>query len=243
MFLLFPIFRRLLYLAIFVAILAVAGELLARKLIGDAVSHAVAARIGVSPKVGFGSTPLVIQIIHGSLGDVTVKAADAHLDGLGPLALDGTLRDVHLRSLTSLQGAIGSLQVRAGVPPSTVRGMLATPACERSLPSSVQAGLSTAARVAIFPGRVDLLPPHGRAAEVRLRPYASNDAVRFAIIAIELGGAEVPPAQLRADSAGANCSRALSNLPFGVGLVSAQALDGTLELSFSGRDASFSAIG
>jgi hypothetical protein len=243
MFLLFPILRRLIYLAIFVAILAVAGELLARKLVGDAVSHAVAARIGVSPKVGFGSTPLVVQIIHGSLNDVTVKAAGAHIDGLGPLSLDGTLRDVHMRSLTSLEGAIGSLQVGADVPPSVVLGMLATPACERSLPAAVQAGLTPAARVAIFPGRVDLLPPRGRAAEVRLRPFAALGAVRFAIIAIELGGVAVPPAQLSAERADANCSRTLSNLPFGVGLVAARALEGTLALSFSGRGASFSAIG
>jgi len=243
MFLLFPILRRLIYLAIFLAILAVAGELLARKLVGDAVAHAVAARIGVSPKVGFGSTPLVVQIIHGSLDDVTLKAAGAHIDGLGPLSLDGTLRDVHLRSLTSLEGAIGSLRVSASVPPSVVLGMLATPACERSLPAAVQAGLTGTARVEIFPGRVDLLPPRGRAAEVRLRPYAAAGAVRFAILAIELGGVAVPPAQLRAERGGASCSRALSNLPFGVGLVSARALDSTLALSFSGRGASFSAIG
>src|SRR5471032_877992 len=115
MFLLLPILRRLLYIAIFVAILAVGAELLARKLIGADVSHAVAARIGVSPKVGFGSTPLVEQIARGSLDDVSVSAAGARIDGLGPLSLSGTLRDVHLRSLTSLQGAIGSLEIHAGL--------------------------------------------------------------------------------------------------------------------------------
>jgi hypothetical protein len=243
MFLLFPILRRLLYLAIFLAILAVAGELLARKLVGDAVSHAIAARIGVSPKVGFGSTPLLLQIVHGSLDDVTLSASGARISGLGPLSLDGTLRDVHLRSLTSLQGAIGSLAVHAALPPTVVLGMLATPACERSLPAAVRAGLTGAPRVALFPGRVDLLPPRGRASEVRLRPYAAAGSVRFAISAIELAGVPVAPAQLRADSAAANCSRPLSNLPFGVALISARALEGTLALSFAGRDASFSAIG
>jgi len=243
MFLLFPILRRLLYLAIFVAILAVAGDLLARKLVGDAVAHAVAARIGVSPKVGFGSTPLILQIVHGSLDDVTVSATGAHIGGLGPLSLEGTLHDVHLSSLTSLQGAIGSLQVRATVPPSVVLGMLATAACERSLPATVLAGLTAAPRVAIYPGRVDLLPPRGRAAEVRLRPYADAGNVRFAISAIELRGVPLSAAALSADGAPASCTRALSNLPFGVQLVSVRALERTLALSFTGRGASFSAIG
>jgi len=243
MFLLFPILRRLLYLAIFVALLAVAGEFLARKLIGDAVSHAVAARIGVSPKVGFGSTPLVVQIVRGSLDDVSVSATGARIDGLGPLSLSGTLRDVHLRSLTSLQGAIGSLEVHAAVGPGVVLGMLATAACARSLPAAVRSGLTDSPRAAIFPGRVDLLPPKGRAAEVQLRPYASAHSVRFAISAIDLGGTPAPAAALRAARAGTTCSRSLVNLPFGVALVSAQAGSGTLALSFAGRDASFSAIG
>ena len=243
MFLLFPILRRLLYLAIFLALLALGGEFVARKLIGDAVSHAVAARIGVSPKVGFGSTPLVVQIARGSLDDVSVSAAGARIDGLGPLSLSGTLRDVHLRSLTSLQGAIGSLEIHAGLPPTVVLGLLETPACVRSMAPAVRAGLTGSPRVAIFPGRVDLLPPSGRATEVRLAPSASGSSVRFTITAIELGGAPASPAALSAARSAASCSRELSNLPFGVVLRSAQALDGTLALSFAGHDASFSAIG
>jgi len=243
MFLLFPILRRLLHLAIFVAILAVGAELLARKLIGDAVTHAVAARIGVSPKVGFGSTPLVVQIAHGSLVDVTVSAHGARIDGLGPLALSGTLRNVHLRSLTGLQGAIGSLEVAAGVPPSVVLGLLATPACAQSLPAAVRSGLTSRPRVEIFPGRVYLLPPRGNEAEVRLRPYVAGSSLRFAISSIELGGAPAPSADLRAARTGASCTRRLSDLPFGIALVSAKAGSGALALAFSGRGASFSAIG
>ena len=243
MFLLFPILRRLLYLAIFVLVLAVGAELLARKLIGDAVSHALAARIGVSPKVSFGSTPLVAQIARGSLSDVSLTAKDAHLDGLGPVALSGTLHDVHLRSLTSLQGAIGSLQVDAGLAPSVVLGLLATPACAQSMPAAVRTGLTAAPRVAIFPGRVDLLPPSGRAAEVQLRPYAAGSSLRFAISAIDVAGAPVSTTQLDAARAGASCARALANLPFGVSLVGARAGGGVLALTFAGRGASFSAIG
>ncbi len=243
MFLLLPIFRRLLYLAIFIAILAVGAELLARKLVADAVTHAVAARIGVSPKVGFGSTPLVVQIARGSLGAVRVRADGARIDGLGPLSLSGTLRDVHLRSLTGLQGAIGSLEVAAGLPPSVVLGLLATRACAQSLPAAVQAGLTSRPRVEIFPGRVDLLPPRGRAAEVRLRPYVGGSSLRFAISTIELRGAPAPAADVREARTRASCSRALSNLPFGIGLISAAARSGAVALAFSGRGASFSAIG
>ena len=243
MFLLLPILRRLLYLAIFLAILAVGAELLARKLIGDAVTHAVAARIGVSPKIGFGSTPLVVQIARGSLGDVSVSAEGARIDGLGPLSLSGTLRDVHLRSLTGLQGAIGSLEVAAVMPPPVVLGILATPACAQSLPAAVRSGLTSRPRVAIFPGRVDLLPPRGRGAEVRLRPYVGGSALRFAISGVELHGAPAPAADVRAAQTRASCSRELSNLPFGIALVSARAMSGALALAFSGRGASFSAIG
>jgi len=243
MFLLTPILRRLLYLAIFVGLLAVGAELVARKLVGDAVSHAVASRIGASAKVSFGSTPLVEQIVRGSLSDVSVHADDARIGGLGPLRIEGTLRDVHLRSLTGLQGAIGSLDVHAGASPAVVLGMLATRACAQSLPADVRAGLTAAPRVAIFPGRVDLLPPSGRAAEVQLRPYASGSDLRFEISAVELGGAPAPAAALLAARTGSRCERTLSDLPFGVSLVSARAVDGSLALSFAGRDASFSAIG
>jgi hypothetical protein len=243
MFLLLPILRRLLHLAIFLAILAVGAELLSRKLIGDAVAHAVAARIGVSPKIGFGSAPLILQIGRGSLGDVSVSAKRARIDGLGPLSLSGTLRDVHLRSLTGLQGAIGSLEVAAGVPPAVVLGMLATPACAQSLPAAVRSGLTSHPRVEVFPGRVDLLPPRGRAAEVRLRPYVAGSTLRFAITSVELGGAPAPAAQVREAQTGASCSRELSNLPFGITLVSVSATSGALALAFSGRNASFSAIG
>jgi hypothetical protein len=241
MFLLFPILRRLLYLAIVLAALAIGGELLARKLIGDAVTHAVEARIGVAPKIGFGSTPLLVQIAHGKLDEVSVSAQGARIDGLGPLALTGTLHDVHLSSLTSLEGAIGSLSVQARLPPAGLRGLLATRACVDSLPASVLEGLSGAPRIVVLPGRVDLLPPVGRAVELRLDPYAAGSTVRFALSALELDGAPAPQAELEQVRASIDCSRTLSDLPFGVALVSAKATDGALALAFSGTGASFSA--
>ena len=241
--LLFPILRRLLLLAAFLAIPLIAGELVARKLIGDAVAHAIQARIGVAPKIGFGSTPVLLQIVRGRLSAVSVSAAGAHIDGLPPLALRATLRDVHLRSLTGLQGAIGSLSLEASLPAAGVRDLLATPACLDSLPQGTLAGLTRTPRVDLFPGRIDLLPPHGRAVEVRLRPYASGTILRFAIIGLEQDGKAVDAAQLALAREDARCSRTLGDLPFGVSLVSATAGAGAVELAFAGTDASFSALG
>ena len=153
------------------------------------------------------------------------------------------LRDVHLHSLTSLEGAIGSLEIDAGLPPSVVLGLLATPACAQSLPSAVRTGLTSKPRAEIFPGRVDLLPPRGRGAEVRLHPYVAGSGVHFSIASIELDGAPAPAADVRDAQHATSCSRQLSDLPFGIGLVSAQARKGVLALGFSGHGASFSAIG
>ena len=241
--LLIPILRRLLLLAVFLAIPFVAAELVARKLIGDAVTHAVAARIGGSPKIGFGSTPLLLQLVHGSLNAVSVSASGARIDGLPPVELTGTLRDVHLRSLTGLEGAIGSLSVDVRLPASGVRDLLATPSCVGSLPANVLAALTPTPRVALFAGRIDLLPPRGRAAEVRLRPLAAGNSVRFTPIGLELAGVPSSAAQLDALRAQTRCSRTLSDLPFGISLSSAQADPGALELSFAGTGASFSAVG
>lgn len=203
----------------------------------------MAARIGVSPKIGFGSTPLLLQLAHGSLNAVSVSASGARIDGLPPVELTGTLRDVHLRSVTSLEGAIGSLSVDVRLPASGVRDLLATAACVGSLPANVLAALTRTPRVALFPGRVDLLPPRGRATEVRLRPLAAGTSVRFVVIGLELAGAPSSAAQLAAVSAQTRCSRTLTDLPFGISLVSARAGLGTLELAFAGTGASFSAVG
>jgi hypothetical protein len=241
--LLIPILRRLLLLAAFLAVPLIAAELIARKLIGDAVAHAVQARIGVAPKIGFGSTPLLLQIIHGRLSEVTVSAERAHIDGLPPLALTATLRDVHLRSVTGLEGAIGALRIEAQLPPDGVRDLLATPACVDPLPPAILAGLTRSPRVELFPGRIDLLAPRGRASEVRFRPYAAGSSVDFAVIGLEQAGAPVAATTLAAVRERTHCSRALDASPFGVSLVSARALAGALELSFAGSDASFSALG
>jgi hypothetical protein len=230
-------------LALFLAIPLVAIELVARKLVGDAVAHAVATRIGVKPTIGFGTTPVLLQIVHGRLGAVTVSARGAHIDGLPPLALSATLRDVHLRSLTSLQGAIGSLTVQASLAPAGVRDLLATPGCLDALPAGVLTALTPSPRVDLFPGRVDLLPPRGRTAEVQLRPVVVGASVRFVVTAVHSAGAPLPAGEVALVRADARCSRTLSGLPFGVSPVSATAVRGALVLGFAGSGASFSALG
>jgi LmeA-like phospholipid-binding len=245
MFLLSPILRPLLVLAAIVAALAVGAELLARKLIGDAVAHAVSARIGTSPKVAFGSTPLLVQIAHGRLDDVTVSARHARIGGVGGLALRGTLRDVHITSLLGLRGVIGSSRFTATASAASVRPLLDGRACARALPAAVLAGLGADPRIEIRPGRIELLPRRGRSAEVRMRPIAAGSTLRFEISTVELASATAgaPAAELTGTRAGSSCSRSFTNLPFGVSLVSAAARRGALELGFAGSGVSFSAIG
>ena len=235
MFLLFPIVRRLVTLLAVLAIPVVAAELLARHFIGDAVSSAVASRIGTHAHVSFGSTPILVQIARGRLDDVSVSAAGATIGGLGPLRLDASLRDVHFANLTGLQGAIGSLSVAADAPPTVVRGMLASPSCLEGMTPTMRARLTGDPRVLVLPGRIDLLPPRGRGAEVRFVPIPAGSALRFEVSAAQVGGVPVarPP----------SCERRLDGLPFGVTLRSAQARTGVLVLGFTGHGASFSALG
>ena len=103
-------------------------------------------------------------------------------------------------------------------------------------------------RDALFPGRVDQLPPHGRAAEIRMRPGGrGRTAVVFAISGVERGGV---PQSTAATVALARCPRAMRaiarvNLPFrDRPCESAAAGSGALVLGFHGAsNASFSAIG
>jgi hypothetical protein len=231
--------RRLLVLAIILAVPIVGGELLARKLVGDAVRSAVRARIGVSPRVEFGSTPLLLDVVHGRVARLQLSAKGARIGGLGPLALSASLENVHLTSLTGLSGAIGSLRLSAQLPPDGVAPLLAARACAGALPADVRAALTSRPRVYLFPGRVDLLPPQGRAVEVRLRPLASGGRLVFVVDGLERAGLSEPVTTLAAVS----CVRALSGLPFDVRLTSASAGTGVLDLAFAGANASFSALG
>jgi hypothetical protein len=231
--------RRLLVLAIILAVPIVGGELLARKLVGDAVRSAVRARIGVSPKVDFGSTPLLLDVVHGRVGRLQLSAKGARMGGLPPLALSASLDDVHLTSLTSLSGAIGSLTLSARLPPTGVAALLATRRCAGTFPADVRAALTPRPRVYVFPGRIDLLPPSGRAVEVRLAPRASGGRLVFAVDGLERAGVAAPVTTL----AQVSCVRALPDLPFDARLTSASAQTGVLDLAFAGTNASFSALG
>jgi hypothetical protein len=230
-------------MAAFLAIPVVAGEIVVRKLVSRAIAGAVKNSIGISPTVGFGSSPVLLQIVHGRLNAVTLDASGARIDGLPPTILSATLHDVHMRSLTSLQGAIGSLTLDARLSGAGARALLATPACVQSLPSTLLHALTAHPRALIFPGRIDLLPPAGRAAEIQFHPYAAGQSVEFAIVGLYAGGVAASSAQLTAARSQTRCSRSLGNLPFGVSLRAATAQAGNLDLHFAGRGASFSALG
>jgi hypothetical protein len=235
--------RRILVLALVLAVPLVAGEFVARKLIGDAVTSAVRARLGVAPNVSLGSDPVLLQLLHGRIDDATLTASDARIGGLPPVGLTATLRDLHLTGLTSLQGAIGSLSVQARLGPAAVRDLIATAACAGSLPANVRAALTPDPRVRLAHGRVELLPRAGRAVEVRLSPAAAGDRVVFSLVGLERGGAPAATAALLSAQGPLRCGRSLTSLPFGVGLVSARVQDGALRLAFDGTNAEFSALG
>ena len=120
-----------------------------------------------------------------------MSAARARIAGLPPVAITATLNDVHLTHLTSLEGAIGSLRVDARVGAGGVRELLASPSCTAALPADLRGALTVAPRVLLFPGRIDLLPPTGRSAEIRLRPVTRNGGLAFAVLAIERAGVRV----------------------------------------------------
>jgi hypothetical protein len=242
MFLVIAILRRLVIIAVVLAIPLIVGEIVARKLIGAAVRSALAQRIGDSPKVSLGSTPVLLQLVHGHLNDVTVTAPAARIGGLPPVAVVAVLRDVHLRSVASLQGAIGSVEVTARLDGTGVRALLASRGCVRALPSAVAAVLTATPRVLIFPGRIDLLPPSGRGAEVRLRPTALGNTIAFGVIAAFVDGRPLPSAGLARSPSQTTCVRTLGALPFGAVLRSATAEAGALGLQLSARRVSFSAI-
>lgn len=240
MFLLFPIVRRLTVLAIVLAIPLLAGEFVARKLLGDAVRSAVAARLGGAPAVSFGSTPVLWQLVHGRLS-VSVTEPRVELSGLPPVSLTGQLDDIHLTSLASLQGAIGAVSVTATIGADGVRDLLATPACVESLPAGLAAGLTLRPRVMIFPGHVSLLGARGRVWELRLRPLARDGDLVFAVVGAREDGRSLAGGSLQAVAAALDCRRDLGALPFGVRLAGAGAVNGSVTLDFVARNASFSA--
>jgi hypothetical protein len=235
--------RRLVFLAIFLAILALAGEFVARKLLGDAVKSAVVARIGGHTSVSFGSTPLLLQLVHGQLDDVTVSSTAAKIGDLPPLALSASLRDVHLTSVTGLQGAIGEVVIHAHLGSLGVRDLLATPSCIASLPAGVLGALTTRPRVAIHTGQIDLLPPRGRAVELRLVPRGVSGAVYFALAGLDIAGRRAAPGELAAVGSHAACVHGLGSLPFGLHLQHVAAEPHNLEIELVARGSSFSALG
>lgn len=241
MFLFFGIFRKLLYVALVLAIPLIAGEFLARALLGDAVDSAIVSRIGGKAQVGFGGTPVLLQLLNGHLSDVSVSETKAQIGGLPPLTFDASLDDVHLRSITHLQGGIGAIALTAHLDSVAVRDILATPTCVGSLPPSVLDGITERPRVTIAAGHIALLPPHGSAVDLHLFPTALNGAIVFHASSLSFNGARAPAATLAAVGAAIDCVRGVQDLPFDLRLASASATPGSLEVEFAATNASFSA--
>jgi LmeA-like phospholipid-binding len=243
---LFPlsmIVRRLLFLVLFLAVPLIAAEVVARKLLGHAVANAVSARIGGSPQVSFGTTPVLWQIVHGQLNDVQVSDKHVTLGGLPPMALSASLHQIHITSVTTLNGAVGRISLHADLQPRNVLAMLATPACIESLPASVVGALTDHPRVRIVANHISVLPPSGRAAELRLAPAAIDGSIDFRLIGLIDDGEGVSSATLASVAASVTCTRGVEDLPFNLRLINARARSGVLRLGFSAGSASFSALG
>jgi hypothetical protein len=240
MFLLTPILRRLVFLALLVALLAAAAEFATRKLLGAAVASAVSARIGSPVNVGFPRSPLLLGLVHARIDSVTVTARRVRVGGLGAGAVRATLRDVRVTSVLGLQGEIGSLTLLVRIGPAAVRRLLATRPCLGALTPALRASLTSSPRVLLFAGRIDLLPPHGRAAVLRMVPEVLGGSLRFVTRSVELAGRPLPAATVATASA---CTRTLTGLPFGAVLRSARAERGVMALTLDARNASLSAVG
>jgi hypothetical protein len=233
MFLIVWLVRRLAVLALLLAIPVVVGELVARKLAGDAVKSQVKAAFGGSPSVDFGSTPLLEQLVEGHVS-VNISDANAAIAGLPPVALTASFDDIRLTSLLGLHGVIGSVAATAGLGPVHVRDLLAASGCFGALPAGVDAALTARPRVKIAVGHISVLPPHGRAAVVRIVPSAVANRLDLSVVRVDLGG------QAAADGSQPGCVASVGSLPFGLSLAAASATRGSLALTFRGSGARFS---
>jgi hypothetical protein len=231
--------RRVLVLAVILAIPIVAGEFVARKLVGDAVKSAVAARFGGSPSVSFGSTPLLWQLVNGRLDDVTVTEEDASVGGLPPVSVSASFKDVTVTKLIGLHGIVNTIEVNAGLGPAGVRDLLGASACGAQLAAGLGAALTADPRVRLHAGYITLLPPHGRAVVVRLAPSVVSAELDFRVVSAFQDGAALSPSTVSSLGPTAGCLRPLPNLPFNLVLVSATAVPGALELEMQGSRASF----
>jgi hypothetical protein len=233
--------RTLIMLVVLLAVPLIAGELIARKLVGDAVGSAISSQFGGSPHVSFGSTPLLWQIVGGRLDDVSVSEPEANIVGLPPARLHANFDDVELSSLIGLHGVIGTVAAQANLDPQAVRDLLESDGCVRSLPPSVIAALSRDPRVVIVAGHIAVLPRRGRGAELRFVPSTLGSTIALHLTGVLERGVPVSSSELDVLASQADCLRNVSGLPFALTLVSARAVPGDLELSFAGRRATFSA--
>lgn len=238
-FLIVWIVRKLAVIALLLAVPAVAGELIARKLVGDTVRSAVVARFGGSPSVSFGTAPLLWQLLRGRLDDVSVTDSSVSIGGLPPASATANFDNVHVTNLIGLHGVIGVVQVAASLGPAAVRDLLATRSCAGGLPDGIGATLTADPRVAIVPGHVSLLPPRGHSVQIRLVPSAVNGALVFHLIGLVEDGADASAATVNALGSQSDCTRTLPGLPFNLRLTSASANAGAVLLGLRGSGSQF----
>jgi hypothetical protein len=231
LFLLVMLLRRLVILAIVLAIPVVAGEFVARALVGAAVKSQVTAAFGGSPSVSFGSTPLLLQLVEGHV-TVDVTEPRATIPGLPPVALTADFNDIHLTNLIGLHGVIGGVQATARLGRDGTRDILAASGCVSSLPANIVGALGDRPRVRFHGGHVTLLPQHGHAVTVHVVPTAAAGKVDFSAVSIDGDSAT-------AARSNSGCVSGVGGLPFGLSLTSASVAHSSLELAFSGQGARF----
>jgi len=236
MFLIRFVVRRLLVILAIAAIPLVAGELIARKLVGDAVKSAVAARFGGQPAVSFGSTPLLWQLVNGRLDDVTVTEAGADVGGLPPVSVTANFENVTVQKLIGLHGLVAAVAVTASLDRNGVRELLRASPCAGELPDGIGAALTAGPRVRLHAGAITLLPPRGRAVLVRLVPSAVDGELDLRLVRVVAHGASVAPGSL---GPAGGCLVPLHDLPFRLTLASAGAMPGALRLELRGSRAEF----
>jgi len=222
--------RRLVLLVLLLAIPAVAGELIARKLVSDTVGGKVTAQFGGKPSVDFGSTPLLLQLLRGRV-NLSVSEPDASVAGLPPVALHADFENIRVTSLLGLHGVIGTVTAHATLGPKGVGRLLLQSGCAGALPVGMRSALSAGSRIVIGAGHMTVLARRG-AQRARIVPTAIGGRVAFNVVGASAGSA--PPA------GGSGCVATLGGLPFNLSLASAIADGGVLDLAFTGRGARFS---
>jgi LmeA-like phospholipid-binding len=212
--------RRLALLALVLAIPLVIGELVARRLVGDAVASQLRSHFGGShASVGFGSTPLLLQLIDGHI-DANASIARVQIAKLPPAALQVSFDDVRLSSLLGLRGVAGSVLAHVSLGPDAVGRLLWNGGCAGELPPQLAADLANSPRIAIGRGRVKI---HGDGAGLDVVPTRVGRTIDFTSVSAPRVA----------------CTISVGAAPYGLALAGTSASDGALVVTFRARGVRF----